>query len=830
MKEKALSSVILNVVCMSDQKLAVTCFLTLCIFSTCQVWGLNEPSCASNSKRSMAGDPESLSSEIRAVKGLIGRVTPSIANRFDLHIISSTNNCDVYELESSGDLICLRGNNGISLASAYNRYLQDYCKCLYSPWGQQMHLPDQLPVVSQKKRVVTQRKLRHFFNYCTFNYSGTWWDWKRWEMMIDWLAMNGINMPLNIVGVESVWYHTLLELGLTDEEARTCLAAPVYLSWQWMGNLEGTGGPLPKFWIDSHEKLGRQVMEREQSLGMTPISHGFSGTVPRLLKSKYPTANICIKPGWGRDTFLGVATLDPTDPLFSRAASIYLSQLIKRLGTSHLYMTDPFHESSPPVDGPDYLRKVARTIDQVLLKADPMAVWVTQDWTLRPDIIQSIPKDRLIIMSLSGGKVGEYRDWGYRYTVGQLNSFGGETHLHGNIMREAGNGVSQEIKKSPCCIGSGNWMEGLENAPAYYHFMLDLNWENESVDPEKQLEAYYQRRYGGVTDNIREMNRLLLNSAYQRGGHGFSSIICARPAVFPIKSSPVREIEVNKIALDKQVQAWRAMLAEREMFRNSKGYQYDVVDLGRQILATLAVYYQRDTAIYLHRKDLNNLHKAKEQFLDLLEDMDQLLATCDNFLFGKWVADARSWGKDEVEAEYYAKYAAMLVTLWGQDNMRYYSPNWQDYAGREWSGLISHYYKVRWSMFYDELEKRLREGVVFEDVMRDKWGRPLTVADTNGFYQKLYRFEITFAEKLPPVCGTAQGDAVDMAWALFNKYEAHLKSLPAEAPILHALFEPASYQPVAWTTGDQKSMKLKEKSLQDILNSNPYFSPEPKYE
>ena len=37
-------------------------------------------------------------------------------------------------------------------------------------------------------------------NVCTFGYSYAHWDWKRWEREIDWMAMNGINMPLAFNG------------------------------------------------------------------------------------------------------------------------------------------------------------------------------------------------------------------------------------------------------------------------------------------------------------------------------------------------------------------------------------------------------------------------------------------------------------------------------------------------------------------------------------------------------------------------------------------------------------------------------------------------------
>ena len=41
---------------------------------------------------------------------------------------------------------------------------------------------------------------RYNMNVCTFGYSYAHWDWKRWEREIDWMALNGINMPLAFNG------------------------------------------------------------------------------------------------------------------------------------------------------------------------------------------------------------------------------------------------------------------------------------------------------------------------------------------------------------------------------------------------------------------------------------------------------------------------------------------------------------------------------------------------------------------------------------------------------------------------------------------------------
>lgn len=35
--------------------------------------------------------------------------------------------------------------------------------------------------------------------------SYVWWDWQRWEKEIDWMALQGINLPLAFTGQEAIW-------------------------------------------------------------------------------------------------------------------------------------------------------------------------------------------------------------------------------------------------------------------------------------------------------------------------------------------------------------------------------------------------------------------------------------------------------------------------------------------------------------------------------------------------------------------------------------------------------------------------------------------------
>ena len=42
-------------------------------------------------------------------------------------------------------------------------------------------------------------------NVCTFGYTYAFWKWPEWEKHIDWMALNGINLPLAFVAQEAIW-------------------------------------------------------------------------------------------------------------------------------------------------------------------------------------------------------------------------------------------------------------------------------------------------------------------------------------------------------------------------------------------------------------------------------------------------------------------------------------------------------------------------------------------------------------------------------------------------------------------------------------------------
>jgi len=707
-----------------------------------------------------------------AARALVARVLPKRHTAFEVEVMPADNGKDVFEIESKDGKVVLRGNSGVGIASALNWYLKHHCQCDMSWCGTQMKLPNELPAIPQKVRRVTPHQYRTFFNYCTFSYVMPWWHWEEWERAIDFVAMNGYNMPLAATGLEGVWYGTLLKFGFTDEETRSCISGPAHLPWQWMPNLEGYQGPLPKNWIESHIQLGRRILDRERELGMTPIQQGFSGHVPSLLKKKFPTASIAQQPSWVG--FPGVFQLDPLDPLFEKLGKAFMEEEIRLFGSNHLFAADPFHESEPPRPGNDYLSAVGKRILEVMTKSDPDAKWIMQGWTERQPIVQAVPKDRLLILDIGGNRWNQ-RDafWGYDFLNCRYNNFGNRNTLHGDLKGLAANPFAAVVAKQPNCRGMGLMMEGMTQNPVYHNMTNDLIWRSEPVDATAWLHDYARRRYGAESAKANQAWDLLLAGTYGPGTPDteYSSMVAARPALHVKKSGPN---EGFCIPYDPRqlVQAWGLLLADSGQLKDSDAYRFDIVDVGRQVLSNLAQSLHEDVRKAFINKDANALRESAQRFETLLSDVDTLLATRSEYHFGKWVAEARSWGATSEERKYYEKNASTIVTYWGPEDSHIF-----DYAWREWAGLVGSFYLDRWKMFHKHLADCLAKGVAYDDPGDQVYGRESFRA--NAFYRRLADWEIAWCAKEKDLPASPSGDEVAIAQHLLAKYRPPLDEAQA---------------------------------------------------
>ena len=223
---------------------------------------------------------------------------------------------------------------------------------------------------------------RYYQNVCTVSYSMAWWDFARWERELDWMAMNGINLPLSFTGQEYVWQKFYSSLGLSDKEIKEYFSGPAFLAWQRMGNVKGWGGPLDNGWIEEQRVLQKQILARARQLGLTSVLPGFSGHVPAAIKRLYPNASLIRSAEWNKfnTQYSEDYLLEPTDPLFYKLATKFYKVLIREFGTDHFFNADTYNEMDPSSINETFLGDTNKAIYDAMAAVDPEAVFIMQGW------------------------------------------------------------------------------------------------------------------------------------------------------------------------------------------------------------------------------------------------------------------------------------------------------------------------------------------------------------------------------------------------------------------------------------------------------------------
>ena len=654
------------------------------------------------------------------VDELLERIDKGASAKFKTELVKSDK--DFFELDQRGTKVVVRGNTWVNIASGINWYLK-YHAGIHLSWNQmQAKLPAVLPAVKQKERHETDLTLRYDFNYCTFSYSMAFWDWKRWEQEIDWMALHGVNLPLAIVGEECVWRNMLLKLGYTEEEIGQFIAGPAFLAWWEMNNLEGWGGPLPLSWYSRQEKLQKQILARMRQLGMHPVLPGYSGMVPHDAKARLGL-NVADAGLW--NGFQRPANLLPTDPRFAEIAKLYFDELTILFGKADYYSMDPFHESNDDASI-DYA-KAGEAMMQAMKRVNPKAVWVIQGWTEnpRPQMVDGMKAGDLLVLDLFSEcrpMFGIPSIWkrpeGYKqhhWLFCLLENFGANVGLHGRMDQLLDNFYGTDSSlftlHSSLRKGIGFTMEGSENNPVMFELMSELPWRPEKFKKEDWVRQYVKARYGVEDPLIERAWLLLARTIYncpagnnQQGPH--ESIFCGRPSLNNFQASSWSKMK-NYYDPYSTLEAAMMMNSVAEKYRGNNNFEYDLVDITRQALADQArLQYQRTIADYkaFASKEFESDYR---RFLLMLLMQDKLLGTRSEFRLGHWTQAAIDCGSTPEEKKLYEWNARVQITTWGN---RYCADTGglRDYAHKEWQGLLKDFYYPRWEAYFNALSDQMK--------------------------------------------------------------------------------------------------------------------------
>ena len=693
------------------------------------------------------------------IDGLLERIDKGASRKIMTETVRSDR--DFFEITSKNGKPLIRGNNYVSIASGINWYLK-YSVGVHLTWNS-MHasLPATLPLVQGVERHTTDIKHRYYLNYCTLSYSMAFWDWKRWEQELDWMALHGINLCLDIVGTDVVWRNVLLKLGYTKDEANEFVAGPAFQAWWLMNNLEGWGGPNSDNWYQQRERLQKQIMKRMKELGINVCLPGYSGMVPHDAKERLGLD--VADPGKWND-YKRPAFLQPTSKRFAEIASIYYKEQQRLYGKADFYSMDPFHEGGN-AGGVD-LRKAGEAIMGAMKAVNPNAVWVVQAWGAcpYPSMIKHLKNGDMLVLDLysenrpqwGNSESTWYRKEGFNghdWAFCMLLNFGGNVGMFGKLQH-----VVDEYYKARCSSfkstmkGVGLTMEGIENNPVMYELLSELPWRDAKFSWKEWLHDYVEARYGNINNaKVHDAWLLLARSVYgagakivEQGCH--ESVLCARPALDVYQVSSWSEME-EFYNPDDVIRAARLMVEASHEVKANDNFRYDLVDVTRQAIAEQARYVYDEIVAAYKAKDRKMFDYTTKRFLDILLQQDRLLSSMPDFMVGGWIRSARNLGQNEQERNHYEWNARVQITTWGNRSAAERG-GLREYAHKEWNGVLADFYYPRWKAYFEALAATL-DGKPMKDIdfyaMDEKW----------TLLHNVYPYE-------------AQGDAVEFAQTAFE--------------------------------------------------------------
>lgn len=257
-----------------------------------------------------------------------------------------------------------------------------------------------------------------------------------------------------------------------------------------------------------------------------------------------------------------------------------------------------------------------------------------------------------------------------------------------------------------------------------YDFILDQAWSSSPINVSQWVHGWVKRRYNvkDVPQAAYDAWQLLSTTVYNNTNPNSLATIKGIHEIAPATRGLVNETghhpteipyntnETIVPALQKLVQAKN----ENPALTSVPEFQYDVVDCARQLLSNR--FIDAYTSLIVTWTSLNSsadaIKSAGTLLVQILEDMDAVLYTDENFLLSTWIADAKSWNRgNETYAKYLEYNARNQLSLWGPE-----ADN-NDYASKSWAGMVGTYYLPRWEMFVDYLADTRRDGTVYNSTV-----------------------------------------------------------------------------------------------------------------
>ncbi|GIY47026.1 alpha-N-acetylglucosaminidase [Caerostris extrusa] len=239
--------------------------------------------------------------------------------------------------------------------------------------------------------------------------------------------------------------------------------------------------------------------------------------------------------------------------------------------------------------------------------------------------LRAVPLGKMIVLDLQSELYPQYQRlssyYGQPFIWCMLHNYGGVTGLYASLDLVNTQTFEGRNYEGSTMIGTGLTPEGIGTNDIVYELMNEMAWRPTPTDLHEWLEDFARRRYGVDSARLQLALLYLRKSVYNATdpyrNHG-KYILIRRPS---LKLKTLRSTNDS-------------VLSQSALFR------HDLVDLTRQILQLSMDIMYPDVVKAFRSRNITALNQASKSILELYDDMEELLASDEHFLLGRWLKDA----------------------------------------------------------------------------------------------------------------------------------------------------------------------------------------------
>lgn len=667
--------------------------------------------------------PITTNETIENVYGIIDRtIGAEYRSWFTFEIADMNSENDVFEISDKNGKIHIKGNEGLSLTTGLNYYFKNYLKVNIAEQTMQVKMPDKLASVGTTVVKETPYSVRYAFNYCTLSYTFAFFGEEDWQRENDWLALNGVNVVLDLAGQEATWIKFLMNFGYSFDDAKDWLTGPGYYAWQFMDNMESFGGPVPDGYVVDRLELARTSQRWKNSLGMQTILQGYAGMVPTNFNEYQPDVTIINQGNWNGFARPSMIATD-SSTYDEYAEKFYEAQRFVYGETTDYYAVDPFHEGGKRPQGLTD-DTIASEVLESLLKYDSDAVWIVQGWQSNPTnkLLQGMGEHKnshVLIVDLIKYPIKSWTKYnkltydnttldslefnGTNWAWCLLGNFGGNPSMNGQ-MEVMVEDILNAQATSKHMQGIGIISEATYDNPVLYDLIFDLAWADQDFNLDKWLNNYIERRYGAVSENAKQAWQIMKDANYDQG-------VRFTNEVFGTKNKAPQSYGKQTITYGAEnlETALKLLAADYEKFKDSEAYRYDLTEIMRQVVSNYAVLTYNDLLTAKEEGNVDAFIEKKNEFLEIFDILNDVQATQQEQLGGEWIGKATDLAKDydDFGKDTFEMNAKTLITSWGSRSSH---NSLKDYGWRNYEGIVQDVYKEVWVEYLNRVEANLRDG------------------------------------------------------------------------------------------------------------------------